>query len=295
MENNISEKDILTLLASNEQKEAIKQLLAYLETFNLSKYRDSFIREEIGKLVLISGRYKEIDDQLTMGVIDHQSANLQRNKINFSLIEFINNLPAFFWNEEELLGVLNEEAKQKPANTNKHTDDNKATDTFADAAVEVDQSAALVHQASSVQSQDAAVPQQTEARKAMKNEAIQEAPTKTEDIRPLVIPANWVAQILLTVIALLGLTSDIENYTLIAGLLLINCLIGLIGIFVQKSNLTKLIRTLVLQLVIQLFLAVFFLDLIGEAATLIFTLIYAVPYLVLAIWTSRTRSRQKTT
>lgn len=125
----LSEKQRLrNLLASNKIEETIEHLLDLFSRFQ-SKQKSPVqtIDNKFDQLILLSGKFHAVNDELNLNIIDTSEANVQKSRINHSLLSIINNLPdkfyAFFDNEreqkrikeisEELLKQAGKEAKEQ--------------------------------------------------------------------------------------------------------------------------------------------------------------------------------------
>jgi hypothetical protein len=119
MSSPLSETELLKMLALGKTEQAIKTLLSYLNQFVLSKHKQNFVRDEVNKLTLISGKLREITHEFTSGLINEGEAVIRKNAINHAFVEFINKLPDYIYTPE----VVIEEIEKANVNLEKESQD----------------------------------------------------------------------------------------------------------------------------------------------------------------------------
>lgn len=100
--NSISKNNIKTMIANGNIEKAISSILSYTNKIRVPDSNQLLINSFGNKITLISGRYKEIKNQEILGIADYQSISIEKNKINFAFIDFVDNLPEYFWSIEKL-------------------------------------------------------------------------------------------------------------------------------------------------------------------------------------------------
>lgn len=74
-------KHIGDLVGQNKLEEAIKRLKYFLKN-----------SPKLNEIILQSARYKDITDQIRMGVVDFENAELTLNKIRFSILSILDEI-----------------------------------------------------------------------------------------------------------------------------------------------------------------------------------------------------------
>lgn len=93
MEQVVTPNDVRRLIANNKTNDAIKTLLSVI---NSGDFRN--------EAILQSSRFKELEKQLRLGIVDYELAQITKNQINYALIELVQ--------EIDNLAVQNTETEQ---------------------------------------------------------------------------------------------------------------------------------------------------------------------------------------
>ncbi len=104
------------LLASNYLKEVIDEFLKFLNEVphsNTDAKNDS--RQLRGQIIVLSGRFTELDSKMTTNTIDSGSANQEKSAIINSFIQILNQMPSNYPDLNNYLEEKNEEDEWKDA------------------------------------------------------------------------------------------------------------------------------------------------------------------------------------
>lgn len=104
------------LLASNYVKEVIDEFLKFLNEVphsNTDAKNDS--RQLRGQIIVLSGRFTELDSKMTTNTIDSGSANQEKSAIINSFIQILNQMPSNYPDLNNYLEEKNEDDEWKDA------------------------------------------------------------------------------------------------------------------------------------------------------------------------------------
>ena len=101
-----------SLLADNATDTLIDELFTLL-SFHKMRYRDRVVTDKYDALVLLSGKLNAARESNQLGMISPEDFNTELSRINFSLLELLNDLPdSFFAQAEEAETVVPGPKKQ---------------------------------------------------------------------------------------------------------------------------------------------------------------------------------------
>ena len=89
-ENN--ENRLKSLIAQNELKRVIEDLFTMFSAYR-EKYGDKEISNFYDQLILLSGKLNGINQEIGLGIIDSNFANLEKTRINYNVLNLINKIP----------------------------------------------------------------------------------------------------------------------------------------------------------------------------------------------------------
>jgi len=92
----LKKDDIIELIGKDNLNDAFKKVLNHFS----SAMKNDLYEEEYETTQLLKGRLKNIKKQQFRGVISNEDFNTEKNKIRDSLLDFVNDLPDAFWNQE---------------------------------------------------------------------------------------------------------------------------------------------------------------------------------------------------
>lgn len=97
----ISKHKLLSKLSQGETDFVIELLFESFKKLTVGRSRKKEIEREYSKLILLSGRNKDLHSQYQTGVLSPEVFLEKKNLINLSVIQYINNLPYFFFNKNK--------------------------------------------------------------------------------------------------------------------------------------------------------------------------------------------------
>lgn len=104
--NEISKHKLLSKLSQGETDFVIDLLFESFEKLTVGRNRKKEIEKEYSKLILLSGRNKDLHSQYQTGVLSPEVFLEKKNLINLSVVQYINSLPYFFFNKNKKVTVV---------------------------------------------------------------------------------------------------------------------------------------------------------------------------------------------
>lgn len=102
---NISKHKLLSKLSQGETEIVIELLIESFEKITVGRNRKKEIEKEYSKLILLSGRNKDLHNQYQTGILSPEVFLEKKNLINLSVVQYINSLPDFFFNKNKKVTV----------------------------------------------------------------------------------------------------------------------------------------------------------------------------------------------
>lgn len=96
MEINVGKNYFKNLVAKGKTKEVIDELFKYINAY-LTDFDDSEVKKNYNYLIIVSRQYNSIHHKESLGIIGQQEIEISSNKINYRLIEVIDNMPQNFF------------------------------------------------------------------------------------------------------------------------------------------------------------------------------------------------------
>ncbi|MEM6718662.1 MAG: TIR domain-containing protein [Bacteroidota bacterium] len=90
--NKITRLGLKNLIAQNNARKAIEDLFSLFLVY-MEKNGSEDLTTHYDNLILISGKLNGLHQEIDLGVIENNFANLEKNRINHSLLNFINGIP----------------------------------------------------------------------------------------------------------------------------------------------------------------------------------------------------------
>jgi hypothetical protein len=93
-----------TKIAQNDLKRVIEDLFTLFSAY-IEKNEDKEISNYYDQLILLSGKLSGVNQQINLGIIDNNFANLERSRLNHSILNLINNIPNNVFSPGKLVNV----------------------------------------------------------------------------------------------------------------------------------------------------------------------------------------------
>ena len=89
-----------TLLAENATEALFEELFALINTHNM-RHADRLVSDKYDALVLLSGKLNAVQENHHLGLIDAGDLNTEVNRVNFALLDLLNDLPDSFFQQAQ--------------------------------------------------------------------------------------------------------------------------------------------------------------------------------------------------
>ena len=87
-----------TLLAENATEALFEELFALINSHNM-RHADRLVSDKYDALVLLSGKLNAVQENHHLGLIDAGDLNTEVNRVNFALLDLLNDLPDSFFQQ----------------------------------------------------------------------------------------------------------------------------------------------------------------------------------------------------
>lgn len=87
-----------TLLAENATEALFDELFALIQAHNM-RHSDRLVSDKYDALVLLSGKLNAVQENHHLGLIEAAELNTEVNRVNFALLELLNDLPDSFFQQ----------------------------------------------------------------------------------------------------------------------------------------------------------------------------------------------------